>query len=101
MQTFAKLGIGSGLSFDEQALPEAIGEAIRAVIADAWQDFEALGQQVARGEISTSRFLGSREFLANNYRYRMRATVTGLYGNDREETLYPPFYLDTQGADPV
>ncbi len=97
MQTFAKLGIGPGLSFDEQALPVEIREAIRAGIADAWQDFEALGQQVARGEISTSRFLGSREFLANNYLYRMRATVTGLYGNDREETLYPPFYLDAQG----
>ena len=32
-----------------------------------------------------------------NYLYRMRATVTGLYGDDRKETLYPPFYLDAQG----
>lgn len=97
MKTFAKLGIGPGVTFNEQALPDDIREAIRAGIADAWKEFDALGQQVARGEISTSRFLGSREFLGNNYLYRMRATVTGLYGNDREETLYPPFYLDASG----
>jgi len=97
MAQFAKLGIGPGLTFDEQALPNEIREAIKAGIGDAWQDFEALGQKVARGEISTSRFLGSREFLGQNYLYRMRATVTGLYGNDREETLYPPFYLDADG----
>ena len=97
MKSFAKLDIGPGLTFDEQAWPEDIRAAMRAGVADAWQDFEALGQQVARGEVATSRFLGSREFLGNNYLYRMRASVTGLYGNDREETLYPPFYLDAQG----
>lgn len=97
MHSFAALGIGPGLTFDEQGWPEDIRAAIHAGIADAWKDFDALGQQVARGEVSTSRFLGSREYLANNYLYRMRATVTGLYGNDREETLYPPFYLDAQG----
>ncbi|MEG1039219.1 MAG: DUF1254 domain-containing protein [Pseudomonas sp.] len=97
MAQFAKLGIGPGLKFDEAALPADIREAMMAGIGDAWRDFDALGQQVARGEVSTSRFLGSREFLGNNYLYRMRATVTGLYGNDREETLYPPFYLDSNG----
>lgn len=97
MERFATLGIGPGLSFDEKALPADIREAMAAGIADAWRDFEALGQKVARGEVSTTRFLGSREFLANNYLYRMRATVTGLYGNDREETIYPPFYLDSDG----
>lgn len=97
MAQFAKLGIGPGLKFDEAALPAEIREAMTAGIADAWRDFDALGQQVARGEVSTSRFLGSREYLGNNYLYRMRATVTGLYGNDREETLYPPFYLDSEG----
>ena len=97
MKQFAKLGIGPGQTFDEQQLPEDIRQAIKAGMADAWKDFDALGQQVAKGEISTSRFLGSREYLGKNYLYRMRATVTGLYGNDREETLYPPFYLDADG----
>ncbi|MEF9897495.1 MAG: DUF1254 domain-containing protein [Pseudomonas sp.] len=97
MEEFAKLGIGPGQTFDEKAWPLEIQQAIAAGIADAWKDFETLGQQVARGEVSTSKFLGSREYLGNNYLYRMRATATGLYGNDREETLYPPFYLDAQG----
>ncbi|MNZ41433.1 hypothetical protein D3C78_589840 [compost metagenome] len=97
MERFARLGIGPGLKFDERALSAAIREAIAAGIKDAWQDFDALGQQVARGEISTTRFLGSREYLGDNYLYRMRATVTGLYGNDKEETIYPPFYIDADG----
>ncbi|MDH4656899.1 DUF1254 domain-containing protein [Pseudomonas sp. BN606] len=99
MERFARLGIGPGLTFDGQSLPADIREAIAAGIADAWRDFEALGQRVARGEVSTTRFLGSREFLGNNYLYRMRAAVTGLYGNDKEETIYPPFYLDAQGQE--
>lgn len=97
MKDFARLGIGPGQTFDERALPADIREAMLAGMADAWRDFDALGQQVARGEVPTSRFLGSRHYLGDNYLYRMRATVTGLYGNDREETLYPPFYLDADG----
>lgn len=97
MSDFAKLGVGPGQTFNENEFTEDVREAIKAGVADAWKDFDALGQQVARGEVSTSLFLGSRAFLGNNYLYRMRATVTGLYGNDREETLYPPFYLDTDG----
>lgn len=97
MQRFTRLGIGSGLTFDERTLPAEIREAMMAGIKDAWQDFDALGHQVARGEVSTTLFLGSREYLGNNYLYRMRATVTGLYGNDKEETIYPPFYLDAEG----
>lgn len=97
MARFAKLGIGPGQRFDAASLPEELREAIKAGIADAWRDFDALGQRVARGEVATSNFLGSRAFLGDNYLYRMRATVTGLYGNDKEETLYPPFYLDSTG----
>lgn len=83
LERFARLGIGPGLKFDEHKLPADIRASIRAGIQDAWHDFDALGQQVARGEVSTTRFLGSRAFLGDNYLYRMRATVTGLYGNDR------------------
>ncbi|QJP08659.1 DUF1254 domain-containing protein [Pseudomonas nicosulfuronedens] len=97
MARFARLGIGSGQHFDADNLPADLREAIKAGIADAWRDFDALGQRVARGEVATSNFLGSRAFLGDNYLYRMRATVTGLYGNDKEETLYPPFYLDSSG----
>ncbi|MBM7063024.1 DUF1254 domain-containing protein [Pseudomonas sp. UL073] len=94
---FARLGIGPGQHFDERTLSAQMRTAIAAGIHDAWQDFDALGQQVARGEVSTTRFLGSRAFLGDNYLYRMRAAVTGLYGNDKEETIYPPFYLDAAG----
>ncbi|WP_435608905.1 DUF1254 domain-containing protein [Pseudomonas knackmussii] len=97
MARFAKLGIGPGQHFDEKALPADIRNAIAAGIADAWRDFDALGQRVARGEVATSNFLGGRAFLGDNYLYRMRGAVTGLYGNDKEETLYPPFYLDAAG----
>ncbi|WP_233575742.1 DUF1254 domain-containing protein [Noviherbaspirillum saxi] len=97
MERFAKLGIGAAKQFDAQMLSPEMREAITAGMADAWHEFDDLSKRVAKGEISTMNFLGSREFLKSNYLYRMRGTVSGIYGNDKEETIYPPFYLDSTG----
>jgi hypothetical protein len=39
---------------------------------------------------------GTREYLKNNYLYRMAGAVIGIYGNSKEEAMYP-FY--TAGSD--
>ncbi|WP_322033876.1 DUF1254 domain-containing protein [Paraburkholderia sp. J76] len=96
-ERFARLGIGTGATFDASTLPPQIRSAIADGMADAWNDCEALGKRIAAGTVSTADLLGSREFLQGNYLYRMRACATGLYGNSKEETLYPPYYLDTHG----
>ena len=41
---------------------------------------------------------GTRAFLKNNYLYRMGAAVTGIYGNSRDEAMYPIYSVDADGA---
>ena len=36
-------------------------------------------------------------FLKNNYLYRMTAAVLGIYGNTKEEAMYPAYYVDADG----
>jgi hypothetical protein len=40
---------------------------------------------------------GTREYLKNNYIYRMAAAVNGIYGNSKQEAMYPIFSLDADG----
>jgi hypothetical protein len=39
---------------------------------------------------------GTREFMKNNYLNRWLATI-GIYGNSRQEALYPLYYVDAEG----
>ena len=41
--------------------------------------------------------LGTREYLKNNYLYRMGGAVLGIYGNAKEEAMYPAYYTDQAG----
>jgi hypothetical protein len=97
MERFARIGIGAGKKFDAQALPPDLRKAIEDGIADAWRAFDELGKRAAAGEVTSGDLVGSREFLKNNYLYRMRGTVAGIYGNSREEAIYPAYYLDSTG----
>ncbi|MFV0643898.1 MAG: DUF1214 domain-containing protein, partial [Sphingomonadaceae bacterium] len=40
---------------------------------------------------------GTREYLHNNYLYRMAGAVRGIYGNSKEEAIYSGFYMDSEG----
>ena len=40
---------------------------------------------------------GTREYLKNNYLYRMGAAVLGIYGNSKQEAMYPVYGLDSDG----
>ena len=40
---------------------------------------------------------GTREFLKNNYSYRMLAAALGIFGNTKQEAMYPAYYADAQG----
>jgi hypothetical protein len=66
-------------------------------MADAWAEHAALQKRVNAGEVSTGEFFGTRAFLKNNYLYRMAGAVYGIYGNSREEALYPSYAVDASG----
>ena len=37
---------------------------------------------------------GTREYLKDNYLYRMGAAVLGIYGNSKEDAIYPIYNVD-------
>ncbi len=98
MASFARIGVGAGRGFDPASLSPATRAALEGGIADAWQDFEALRRRMDAGEVSSGELFGTRAFLRNNYLYRMAAAVIGIYGNSREEAVYPLYRTDADGA---
>ena len=97
MARFAKIGIGAGQTFDASKLPPEMQTAIEGGIADAWADFGGLAKQVDAGEVTAGECFGTREFLKNNYLYRMGAAVIGIFGNSAQEAMYPVLSVDAEG----
>ena len=98
MERFAKLGIGAGKPFHDRELAPEIKKAIEAGIAAVWQeDFAGFMKRVNAGEVTSGDIFGTREFLKNNYLYRFAGAKLGLYGNSREEALYPTYFVDAPG----
>ncbi|WP_036661910.1 DUF1254 domain-containing protein [Pandoraea sp. SD6-2] len=98
MARFAKLGIGGGKRFDLQALSPDIRQAVLEGMADAWRDFaEFKKNEIDTGKRPSSDAFGTREFLKNDYMVRMSGAVLGIYGNSKEEALYPAYFTDVNG----
>lgn len=95
MARFAQLGIGAGKPFDIGTFSPEIQQAIAGGITDFWQqDFAGIMQRVNAGEVGSGDVFGTREFLRNNYLYRFLAAKQGIYGNSREEAIYPTYFVD-------
>ncbi|WP_166363299.1 DUF1254 domain-containing protein [Pseudomonas akapageensis] len=97
MERFARLDIGAGQRFDAQTLSPELRKAVEQGMADAWQANRELDKLAASGALTSGDLLGSREYLKNNYLYRMRAADSGIYGNSREEAIYPSYMVDADG----
>ncbi|MBP7295984.1 MAG: DUF1254 domain-containing protein, partial [Acidobacteria bacterium] len=73
-------------------------EAIAGGVADAWTEFEAfMKNEVNTGKVTSGDVFGTREYLKNNYLYRMTGAVLGIYGNSKEEAMYPMYRIDATG----
>jgi hypothetical protein len=97
MERFAKIGVGAGKTFDVARLSPEMKSAIEQGMADAWAEHAALQKRVDAREVSTGEFFGTREFLKNNYLYRMAGAVYGIYGNSKQEAIYPSYAVDADG----
>jgi len=97
MARFAKIGIGAGKPFDASTLPPEMQKAIADGIADAWAAFGELKKELEAGKVTSGDLFGTRASLKNNYLYRMAAAVTGIYGNSKQEAMYPLYEVDSQG----
>jgi hypothetical protein len=97
MARFAKIGVGPGLKIDETKLSPEIKAAMQQGMADAWADFAALQKRIDAKEVTFGDMFGSREVLKDNYLYRMGGAVMGIYGNSKQEAMYPAYAVDASG----
>lgn len=100
MERFAKLGIGAGKSFDSESFSPEIQQAIADGMADGWEVFNNTLAKVNSGQLASGDVFGTREFMKNNYANRMLAAVLGIFGNSKDEAMYPTYYLDADGEKP-
>ena len=94
MARFAKIGVGAGKTFDASKLSPEMKTAIEQGMADAWVAFAGLKKEFEEGKVSSGDVFGTRQYLKNNYLYRMGAAVLGIYGNSKQEAMYPAYYVD-------
>jgi hypothetical protein len=95
MARFARIGVGAGKTMDASKFSPEMRAAVEQGVADAWADFGELEKQFAAGKVTSGDVFGTRQYLKNNYLYRMGATVLGIYGNSKEEAMYP-FYAEDE-----
>jgi hypothetical protein len=94
MARFARIGVGAGKALDASKLSPEMKTAIEQGMADAWADFGELAKQFDAGKVTSGDVFGTREYLKNNYLYRMAAAVLGIYGNSKLEAMYPFYAVD-------
>jgi hypothetical protein len=98
MARFAKIGVGAGKTVDASKLSPEMKTAYSQGMADAWEEFATFEKQkIATGEVTFGDMFGSRAFLKDNYLYRMAAAVLGIYGNTKQEAMYPVYLVDSTG----
>ena len=95
MARFARLGLGAHGAFDTNALSPETRQAITAGMADAWATFKVFKEtELDTGKRTSADAFGTREFLNGDYMARMSAAVLGIYGNSKDEAIYPVYFVD-------
>jgi hypothetical protein len=94
---FAKIGVGAGKTFDASTLSPELKTAIEQGMADAWADLASLVKRIDAKEVTSGDLFGTRAYLKNNYLYRMAAAALGIYGNSKQEAMYPIYGVDAEG----
>ena len=97
MARFAKIGVSAGKTLDVSRLSPEIRTAMEQGMADAWADFNSQLALFNQGKITSGDVFGTRAYLKNNYSYRMAAAVLGIYGNSKQEAMYPLYGVDSTG----
>jgi hypothetical protein len=95
---FSRIGVGAGRNFDVTNLSPAMQTAVTQGMADAWVEYDHFKTtEIDTGKRTAADFFGTREYLNGNYLYRMAGAVLGIYGNSKEEALYPLYTVDAEG----
>ncbi len=94
---FARIGIEAGRKFDPEALSPEVRKAVAEGMADAWATFKQFKEtELDTGKKTSADSFGTREFLHGNYLDRMSGAVLGIYGNSKDEAIYPAYFVDAK-----
>lgn len=89
------IGIRPGYKIDTTLIADSIKSALHAGIQDAWKEYYLVKEKVDKKEVTSGDLFGTRSFLKNKYIYRMAGALIGIYGNSKEEALYPIYTVDS------
>jgi|SRR5690554_82209 len=95
-ERFAKIGIEGGKTFDPSKLSPEVKTAIEKGRDEALQAFAGGVKEFSEGKLTSGDLFGSREYLNDNYMNRWLGTI-GIYGNAKEEAMYPAYRVDSDG----
>lgn len=94
----AQLGIDGKTAFDPANWPSDVQQAVKRGVSDAWTKFASFkAAEIDTLQKTSSDVFGTRDYLKNNYMYRMAGAVLGIYGNSKEEAIYPMYLVDASG----
>jgi hypothetical protein len=95
MARFAQIGVGAGQSFDATAVAPEMRQVLEDGMADAWVAFKEFKEtQLDTGKRTSADGFGTRAVLKGSYLDRFSAAVLGIYGNTKEEAIYPVYFID-------
>jgi len=98
MTRFAKINVGGGMDFDTAKFSPEMKSAVEGGISDAWTEFNDFKKnEFETGKVTAGDCFGTREYLKNDYLYRMAAAVLGIFGNSKQEAMYPAYATDSAG----
>jgi len=96
MARFAKIGIGAGKRIDVASLTPGMHQAYQDGMADGWKAFaDFKTTRLDTGLSSSADGFGTRAFMKDHYIDRMAAAVLGIYGNSKDEAIYPVYFIDS------
>jgi len=99
MKRFAKINVGASKTFDAATLSPELKKAITEGMADAWKELNTFVKtSIDTGKVTSGDLFGTRKYLKNNYLYRFAAAELGIYGNSKQEAMYPVYRTDADGG---
>ncbi|MCB0933022.1 MAG: DUF1254 domain-containing protein [Mycobacterium sp.] len=97
--SFASIGLTGDGTFRSETLSPENQEAFKSGMADAWTEYDTFKKDnFDSGKVTAGDLFGTTEELNGNYLYRMAGAVLGIYGNSKQEAMYPALTTDSDGA---
>jgi hypothetical protein len=95
----ARIGITGNVRFRPDTLGDDVRRALQDGMADARVELALfIETELDTGQVTSADMFGTPQQMGTNYLYRMAGAALGIYGNSKDEAIYPGFITDDTGA---